>query len=90
MDQVGTNLESTKELYEKPTVIRTRSLSMVIDRQVPSRIGDKTLEEEGTKVSLPSSKELLGNIDEKDVSYLSTQVKPEQSSPSVEFGHSAL
>lgn len=70
---MGTNVENTKEVYERPSVLKTRSLSMVIDRQVPSRIGDKALEDEGSKVTLPSTQELIGS-DGKDRKYLSSQV----------------
>jgi len=70
---VGTNVENIKELHERPSVLKTRSLSMVIDRQVPSKIGDKALEDEGSKVTLPSTQELIGS-DGKDRKYLSSQV----------------
>lgn len=47
---------------------------MVLDRQVPSRIGNKALEYEGSKVTLPSTQELIGE-DGKNKQYLSTQVR---------------
>lgn len=47
---------------------------MVLDRQVPSRIGNKTLEYQGSRVTLPSTQELLGE-DAKKREYLSTQVR---------------
>ena len=74
VNRVGNNVDHTKELYEKPSVLKTRSLSMVLDRQVPSRIGDKALEYQGSKVTLPSTQELIGD-DGKNKKYLSTQVR---------------
>ena len=47
---------------------------MVLDRQVPSRIGNKALEYHGSQVTLPSTQELLGD-DGKNKEYLSTQVR---------------
>ena len=70
---MGTNVENTKELYERPSVLKTKSLSMVIDRQVPSRIGNKALEDQGSKVTLPSTQELIGG-NGKHRKYLSSQV----------------
>lgn len=74
VNRVGNDVDHTKELYERPSVLKTRSLSMVLDRQVPSRIGNKTLEYLGSRVTLPSTKELLGE-DAKKREYLSTQVR---------------
>ena len=75
MDQVGSNVEDSKELYEKPTTISSRSLSMTIDRQVPSLIGGKTLGKNGTRIALPSTKELLPDVHEDDKSPVSSQVR---------------
>lgn len=47
---------------------------MVLDRQVPSRIGNKALEYQGFKVTLPSAQELIGDGG-KSKEYLSTQVR---------------
>ena len=46
---------------------------MVVDRQIPSRIGNKPLEDQGSVVTLPSTQELIGG-DGKDRQYLSSQV----------------
>ena len=73
VNRVGNNVEDTKELYERPSVLKTKSLSMVLDRQVPSRIGDKALEYQGSQVTLPSTQELIGD-DGKSKQHLSTQV----------------
>ncbi|KAL9952359.1 hypothetical protein ACROYT_G039604 [Oculina patagonica] len=80
VNRVGNNVDYTKELYEKPSVLKTRSLSMVLDRQVPSRIGNKALEYEGSKVTLPSTQELIGE-DGKNKQYLSTQLLTFKSNP---------
>ena len=66
-------MDYTKKLYEKPSVLKCKSLSMVLDRQVPSRIGNKALEYQGSKVTLPSLQDLIGG-DGKNNQYLSTQV----------------
>ena len=71
---MGNSVDYTKELYEKPSVLKTKSLSMVLDRQVPSRIGNKALEYQGSKVTLPATRELIGR-DGENKQYLSTQVR---------------
>ena len=73
VNRVGNIVGHTKKLYERPSVLKTRSLSMVLDRQVPSRIGNKSLEYQGSKVTLPSTQELIGDND-KNKTYL-TQVR---------------
>lgn len=73
MNRVGSNVEAIKELYEKPSVLKTRTLSMVIDRQTPSRIGSKALEDESSKVVIPSIEQLVGD-DGNLGQYLSSQV----------------
>ena len=66
-------MKNTKELYEKPSTLKAKSLFMVIDRQVPSRIGDRPLGAFGSKVTLPSTHELIGS-DGNGKNYLSSQV----------------
>lgn len=73
VNRVGTNVEKNKELYEKPSILKAKSLFMVIDRQVPSRIGDRPLGALGSKVTLPSTQELIGG-NSNDINYLSSQV----------------
>lgn len=75
IDQVGSSLAQTKELYEKPSVFTTKSISMVIDRQKPDLIGGKTLEENGMMISLPGAEELLKGEDAGKEDHLSTQVR---------------
>ena len=71
--RVGNNVGHTKELYERPSELKTRSLSMVLELLDPSRIGNKSLEYQGSKVTLPSTQELIGGND-KNKTYL-TQVR---------------
>lgn len=70
---VGNNLLLSKELYEKPTAFNTKSLSMVLDRQVPSKIGDKLIKNAGMGIFLPPSNVLFGGKRTKGSS-VSTQV----------------
>lgn len=63
MDKVGSSLLGTKTVGEKPSVFKTKSLAMMLDRQVPSKIGGKKLsdgEGEGG-VALPSASTLFGD-----------------------------
>ena len=75
IDQVGSSLLQTKELYEKPSVFKTKSMSMVIDRQKPARMGGKTIKDRDMMISLPGIEELLRGKDGAKESYLSTQVQ---------------
>ena len=63
MDKVGSSLLGTKTVGEKPSVFKTKSLAMMLDRQVPSKIGGKKLSDgEGDGgVALPSSDTLFGD-----------------------------
>ncbi|XP_048586151.1 polycystic kidney disease protein 1-like 2 isoform X1 [Nematostella vectensis] len=81
VDQVGGNLLKTKELYEKPSVITTRMLDMVIDRQNPSLIGGKSLVNGGTRVQLPSTKDLINGLTTRNNEFLSTQMVSFKTNP---------
>lgn len=63
MDKVGSSLLGTKTVGEKPSVFKTKSLAMMLDRQVPSKIGGKKLGDgEGDGgVALPSASTLFGD-----------------------------
>lgn len=63
MDKVGSSLLGTKAVGEKPSVFKTKSLAMMLDRQVPSKIGGKKLSDgEGDGgVALPSASTLFGD-----------------------------
>lgn len=61
MDKVGSSLLGTKTVGEKPSVFKSKSLKMMLDRQVPSKIGGKKLEEGESGVALPSAATLFGD-----------------------------
>ena len=63
MDKVGSSLLGTKAVGEKPSVFSTKSLNMTLDRQVPSKIGNKKLSDgQGDGgVELPSAATLFGD-----------------------------
>lgn len=63
MDKVGSSLLGTKTVGEKPSVFKTKSLAMMLDRQVPSKIGGKKLGDgDGDGgVALPSASTLFGD-----------------------------
>ena len=63
MDKVGSSLLGTKAVGEKPSVFKTKSLAMMLDRQVPSKIGGKKLgDKDGDGgVALPSASTLFGD-----------------------------
>lgn len=67
MDKVGSSLLGTKTVGEKPSVFKTKSLAMMLDRQIPSKIGGKTLSDgDGDGgVALPSAATLFGDEAEK-------------------------
>lgn len=71
VDKVADSLVKTKKLYEIPTVFKTKSISMILDRQRPDLIGGKAIQDGDTRIVLPSSDSLTQN--NKD-SFLSTQV----------------
>lgn len=74
VDKVGDSLVKTKKLYEKPTVFKTKSMTMVLDRQKPDLIGDKTIQDGDTKIVLPSTDSLIKDQASKD-NFLSSQVR---------------
>ena len=63
MDKVGSSLLGTKTVGEKPSVFKSKSLKMMLDRQVPSKVGGKKLDDgEGESgVALPSAATLFGD-----------------------------
>lgn len=58
---MGSSLLATKTVGEKPTVMKTNSLAMVLDRQLPDKMGGKTLGEGDSAVTLPSAATLFGS-----------------------------
>ncbi|PFX27651.1 Polycystic kidney disease protein 1-like 2 [Stylophora pistillata] len=71
--RLGSTVDNTKKLYEKPSVLKSKSVSMVLDRQIPSRIGNKSLVYQDSKVTLPSVEVLIGE-ESRNKEYLSTQL----------------
>lgn len=61
VSQVGDSLLSTKAVGEKPTVFKTKSMGVVLDRQRSSDVGGKKLGEGSNGVALPSADSLFGN-----------------------------
>ncbi|XP_022796472.1 polycystic kidney disease protein 1-like 2 [Stylophora pistillata] len=61
VSQVGDSLLSTKAVGEKPTVFKTKSMGVVLDRQRSSDMGGKKLGEGSNRVALPSADSLFGN-----------------------------
>ena len=61
INKLGTGLLATKVLGEKPSVFVTEKLSVMLDRQTPSKMSGKTLGEGKEKVSLPSAETLFGH-----------------------------
>ena len=61
MDKVGSSLLKTKTVGEEPSVFKTKSLAMMLDRQLPSKIGGKKLGngEGNGGVTLPSADTLF-------------------------------
>ena len=63
MDKVASSLLATKTVGEKPSVFKTKSIALTLDRQVPSKIGGKTLgndDSESARVALPQAATLFG------------------------------
>ncbi|XP_068684192.1 polycystin-1-like protein 2 [Montipora foliosa] len=71
--RVGDSIPHIKEPYEKPSVLKTKYLSMAADLQVPSKIADMPLEDQSAKVTLPPFQDLLAVIGKKG-EFLSRQL----------------
>lgn len=61
VSQVGDSLLSTKAVGEEPTVFKTKSLEVLLDRQRSSDMGGKKLGEGSSGVALPSGSSLFSN-----------------------------
>lgn len=59
VSKVGDSLLATKAIGEKPTVFKTKSLDVLLDRQRGSDIGGKKLGEGTSGVALPSASSLF-------------------------------
>ena len=58
---MGDSLLSTKAVGEEPTVFKTKSLEVLLDRQRSSDMGGKKLGEGSSGVALPSGSSLFSN-----------------------------
>lgn len=72
MDTVGGSLLATKAVGEKPSVFKTNDIALLLDRQLPSKMGDKKLGEGDSEVALPSAGTLFG--DASDMPAVDSQV----------------
>lgn len=59
VSKVGDSLLATKAIGEKPTVFKTKSLDVLLDRQRGSDMGGKKLGEGTSGVALPSASSLF-------------------------------
>lgn len=74
IDKLGATLLSTKAFGEEPSSLKTETLSMILDRQKPAIMGNRTLgTQREERVILPSSETLFAN-DNFSSSYVDAQV----------------
>lgn len=74
IDRLGNTLLSTKAVGEEPSSLNTSTLLMILDRQKPAIMGNRTLRTQQKKrVILPSSETLFAN-DNFSSSYVDAQV----------------
>lgn len=52
---------SSQEVGDEPLEMKTKAISMRLDRQLPSAISDKPAEINGSKVTFPPPEKLLGS-----------------------------
>ena len=50
---------STKAVGEKPSTFKTKSMAILLEKQLPSKMGGKNLGQENSTVSLPSASALF-------------------------------
>ena len=74
VSQVGDSLLSTKAVGEKPTVFKTKSLEVLLDRQRSSDMGGKKLGEGSSGVALPSGSSLFSNNEQSAPEAVDSQV----------------
>ena len=63
VSKVGDSLLATKAVGEKPTVFKTKSLDVLLDRQRASDMGGKKLGEGPSGVALPSATSLFSGLE---------------------------
>lgn len=59
--KVGDSMLSSKEVGDEPLEMETKSISMRLNRQLPSAISDKPAKISDSKVSFPPPEKLLGS-----------------------------
>lgn len=74
VSQVGDSLLSTKAVGEEPTVFKTKSLEVLLDRQRSSDMGGKKLGEGSSGVALPSGNSLFSNNEQSAPEAVDSQV----------------
>jgi len=74
VSQVGDSLLSTKAVGEEPTVFKTKSMEVVLDRQRSSDMGGKKLGEGSSGVALPSGGSLFSNSEQSAPEAVDSQV----------------
>lgn len=74
IDKLGATLLSTKAVGEEPSSLNTSTLLMILDRQKPAIMGNRTFgTQQEKRVILPSSEALFAN-DNFSSSYVDAQV----------------
>lgn len=74
VSKVGDSLLSTKTVGEKPTVFKTKSLEVLLDRQKSSDMGGKKLGDGPSGVSLPSATLLFSGQGQQSPEAVDSQV----------------
>ena len=59
VDEVSNSLLNTKFTGEEPTVFKTDTLSLTLERQLLDNVGYKTIKADGSKIALPSVNDLF-------------------------------
>jgi len=72
--QVGDSLLATKAVGEKPTVFKTKSLEVLLDRQRSADMGGKKLGEGPSGVALPSANSLFSGQGQETPEAVDSQV----------------
>ena len=60
LDNVGSSLLATKTVGEKPSIMKAKGLVIVLDRQLPDKMGGKSFGQGENSVALPSADTLFG------------------------------
>ena len=74
VSQVGDSLLGTKAVGEQPTVFKTKSLEVLLDRQKSSDMGGKKLGDGPSGVALPSTDSLFSGQEKNPPETVDSQV----------------